>query len=116
MTFTLGDVLVLFGLCGLAAWVFQSMRVRELALAAARRACREAGVQLLDETVSIQRLSASRDDAGRWRLWRQYRFEYSVEGLERERGHIIMLGNRLQAVVIAEHRPPGNATDGDRLH
>lgn len=116
MTFTLGDVLVLFALCGVATWVFQSMRVRELALAAARRACRDAGVQLLDETVSIQRLSASRDEAGRWRLWRQYRFEYSIEGLERERGHIIMLGNRLKAVVIAERQPPDQAAGGDRLH
>lgn len=116
MTFTLGDVLVLFGLCAVATWVFQSMRVRELALAAARRACRDAGVQLLDETVSIQRLSASRDDAGRWRLWRQYRFEYSVDGLERERGHIIMLGNRLQAVVVAERSSPDRSVRGDGYH
>ncbi len=106
MTFSLGDVLVLFGLVGVATYVFQSMRVRELALVAARRACRDAGVQLLDETVSIQRLSASRDPEGRWRLWRQYRFEYSIQGVERERGHIIMLGNRLQAVVIVEQPPP----------
>lgn len=113
MTFTLGDVIALFVLVGVAGYVVQSMRVRELALVAARRACREAGVQLLDETVSIQRLSASRDTAGRWRLWRQYRFEYSVQGLERERGHIIMLGNRLQAVVIAEHRQQDSGVQQD---
>ena len=112
MIFSLSDVLLLFGLCGVAIYVVQSMRVRELALVAARRACRDAGVQLLDETVSIQRLSASRDQRGRWHLWRQYRFEYSVEGLERERGHIIMLGNRLQAVVIADHRAGSPGRDG----
>ncbi len=116
MTLSLGDVLVLFGLVGVVAYVFQSMRVRELALSAARRACRDAGVQLLDETVSIQRLSASRDAAGRWRLWRQYRFEYSIEGLERERGHIIMLGNRLQAVVIADRGAVAGSRGHDGLH
>ncbi len=110
MTFSLVDVLFLFGLCGVAGYIYQSIRVRELALVAARRACRDAGVQLLDETVSIQRLSASRDSEGRWRLWRQYRFEYSIDGVERERGHIIMLGNRLQAVVIAERPPPVDST------
>jgi hypothetical protein len=112
VTFTLGDVLVLFILCGVSGYVYQSIRVRELALAAARRACRDAGVQLLDQTVSMQRLSASRDSEQRWRLWRQYRFEYSANGYERHSGNIIMLGKRLQAVVMADRPEQG----GDRLH
>ena len=61
-------------------------------------------MQLLDESVAVQRLSLSRDENGRWRIWRQFRFEYSRDGIERERGHIIMLGMRLKALVMAE--PP----------
>ena len=102
MTLDLGEVIALLVITGLGLHLFQAIRVKELALDAARRACRQAGVQMLDQSVAMQRLSASRDDAGRWHLWRQYRFEYSVDGYERERGHIIMLGNRLQAVVMAD--------------
>lgn len=102
MTLGLLDIVILLAAGGYGLYLFQSIRIRELALAAARRACGQAGVQLLDETVSVQRLSASRDEAGRWRIWRQYRFEYSIDGYERERGHVIMLGRRVQGLVMAE--------------
>ena len=71
-------------------------------MAAARRATDAADVQLLDQTVSLARVSMSRDRQGRWRLWRQYRFEYSRDGLNRETGQIIMLGPRLESVIGAE--------------
>jgi hypothetical protein len=104
VTFSLWDLVFLLLLGGGGLYFFTSLRVRELALAAARQACERANVQLLDGTVVVQRLSASRDARGQWRLWRQYRFEYSVQGYERERGHIIMLGQQLQAVVMADNR------------
>jgi len=102
MTLSLGEVLVFLVLVSWGLYVFQALRVRELALDAARRACKQESVQLLDESVAVQRISMSRDDQGQWRVWRQYRFEYSIDGMERERGHIIMLGPRLQALVMAE--------------
>ena len=104
MSLTLLEVLVILGLGSYGVYLFQALRIRELALAAARHACNNAGVQLLDESVSVKRLSLSRDEAGRWRVWRQYQFEYSVQGYERERGHVIMLGNRLRGLVMTE--PP----------
>ena len=102
MTLTLGEIVVIFLIGGYGLYLFQALRIKELALAAARRACQQRGVQLLDQTVSIKRISMSRDEQGRWRVWRQYHFEYSVEGLERERGHVIMLGNRLHGLVMSE--------------
>ncbi|MCZ6828144.1 MAG: DUF3301 domain-containing protein [Gammaproteobacteria bacterium] len=103
MILDLGEVVLILVLAAYAAYLFQALRVRELALQAARRSCEREGVQLLDQSVSIQRLSVSRDAGGKWRVWRQYRFEYTVDGQERERGNVIMLGNRLQALVMAEH-------------
>jgi len=47
----------------------------------------------------------SRDDTGRWRIWRQYRFDYSYDGVERRQGFVIMLGKQLQAVVVSEPAP-----------
>jgi hypothetical protein len=102
MTLTLGEILVIFAVGSYAVYLFKALRVRELALIAARRACEQRGVQLLDQTVSIRRLSMSRDELGRWRVWRQYQFEYSVEGYERERGNVIMLGNRVHGLVMSE--------------
>lgn len=102
MTLTLFDLL-LVALAGLGGWYwFSGTRVRELAVDAARRAARSADVQLLDQSVALARVSMSRDGGGRWRLWRQYRFEYSRDGVNRETGHVIMLGARREAVVIAE--------------
>jgi hypothetical protein len=102
MNLTLGEVAIGLMVAAYAAYLFQALRVRELALQAARRSCHSDGVQLLDQTVSIRRISMSRDERGNWRVWRQYHFEYSVDGVERERGHVIMLGARLQAMVMAE--------------
>ena len=102
MTLTWADLLFV-AIAGTAAWYwFASTRVRELAIAAARRSTSQADVQLLDQTVSLARVSLSRDQGGHWRIWRQYRFEYSRDGLDREIGHIIMLGQRLEAVLVAE--------------
>jgi uncharacterized membrane protein len=102
MTFTLGEVLVLLALGAYAVYLFKALRVRELALQAARDACQREDLQLLDENVSVRRISMSRDGQGRWRVWRQYRFEYSLDGVERQTGHVIMLGYQTQALVMAE--------------
>lgn len=93
-------VLTLFG--GLGLYLFSATRVRELATDAVRRAAQQGDFQLLDESVSLQRVSMSRDGNGVWRVWRQYRFDYSYDGVQREQGAVIMLGKQLQALVVAE--------------
>ncbi|MFY9316885.1 MAG: DUF3301 domain-containing protein [Burkholderiales bacterium] len=80
---------------GLAFWI-DSLRARERALAAGRRACQRYGVQLLDETVQFSRLGLARDAEGRIRLHRTYTFEFSETGDNRRHGAIVMLGGELQ--------------------
>ena len=95
--------LVVVGIFGaLALYLFSATRVRELAIAAVKRAARDGDFQLLDDNVSLQRVSLSRDGNGMWRVWRQYRFDYSYDGVAREQGAVIMLGKSLQALVVAE--------------
>lgn len=90
-------------LIGSLAWYwFTGTRVRELAIEAARRSTKMADLQLLDQSVALARVSMSRGRDGFWHIWRQYRFEYSRDGMNREIGQIIMLGNRLEAVMVAE--------------
>lgn len=92
-------VLILAAIC---MQFLAAIRIRELAYQAVVRASRRDHFQLLDQSVHIRRFSLSRDDKGQWRVWRQYRFDYSMDGMARQQGFVIMLGNRLQAVVVAD--------------
>lgn len=102
VTFSLGEIVavMLFGL--MCVHFFGAIRVRELAVQAVGRASQRDNFQLLDQSVHIQRVSLSRDQEGRWHVWRQYRFDYSYDGVERRQGYVIMLGKKLQALVVSE--------------
>jgi hypothetical protein len=100
--FTLGEVLALLLLGVLCVNFWAAVRVRELAVQAVAKASDRDDFQLLDQAVHIRRISLSRDESGRWRIWRQYRFDYSYDGVERRQGHVIMLGNTLQSVIVSE--------------
>ena len=102
MYFTLGDIILAFMFGGLCLYFLSAIRVRELAVQAVAKAGREDDYQLLDQAVHIRRMSLSRDPLGRWRISRQYRFDYSYDGVERRQGHVIMLGKQLQAVVVSD--------------
>ena len=102
MYFTLGEVLVLFGFGAAGLYFFGAIRVRELAVQAVAQASKRDDFQLLDQSVHIQRLSLSRNATGRWRVWRQYRFDYSYDGVERRQGHVMMLAKKVEAVVVSE--------------
>ena len=102
MYFTLGEVLVLFTLGASGLYFLSAIRVRELAIQAVAQASRRDDFQLLDQSVHIQRISVSRNTSGSWQIWRQYRFDYSYDGVERRQGHVIMLAKQLQAVVVGE--------------
>jgi len=84
---------------GIAFWV-DSLRARERALAAGRRACARYGVQLLDETVAFAKLRLARDEGGRLRLRRTYTFEFTDTGNNRRQGAIVMLGPDLQDMQL----------------
>lgn len=102
MYFSLGNVAALVGLALLCLHFLSAMRVRELALQAVGRAGAQDDFQLLDQSVHLHRISLSRDDAGRWRIWRQYRFDYSYDGVERRHGFVVMLGRQLQSIMVSE--------------
>ena len=102
MYFTLGDVVALLALGLLCLHFLAAVRVRELAVQAVGRASERDDFQLLDQAVHIRRISLSRDEHGRWRIWRQYRFDYSYDGVERRQGVVTMLGTQLQSIMVSE--------------
>ena len=102
MYFTLGNVVALLFLVMLCMHFLASVRVRELALQAVGRASDRDDFQLLDQSVHLRRISMSRDQQGRWRIWRQYRFDYTYDGVERRQGLVTMLGQQLQSILVSE--------------
>jgi hypothetical protein len=94
------EILVLFLFAaGLWLW-FDTLRAREAALAAGRAACERYGLMLLDETVACRSTRPARDDDGRLRLARLYRFEFSDNGNNRREGSVRMLGADAEAVQL----------------
>ena len=85
-----------------AAWfLWSSLRAREAANAAIRPACSAEGFLFLDDTVALDRLRLRRDDEGRMRIARVYRFDYSDTGDNRRRGYVTLLGARVEDVSLA---------------
>ena len=78
---------------------------KEAAVDAARRACNYHDVQLLDQTVILTKLSASRNEDDRWRMWREYRFEYAVQGEDRFAGKLVLLGQSVTQIELETFGP-----------
>ncbi|MEQ1592888.1 MAG: DUF3301 domain-containing protein [Thiobacillaceae bacterium] len=86
---------------GVLGWFWlSSMRVREHAVDAGRRACATAGVQFLDDTVALTKTRLARNDNGQLQFVRHYRFEFSDTGDNRRPGHISAMGERIETVEM----------------
>jgi len=94
-------------------WV-DSMRAREAALDAGRRACEAERVQFLDWTVAVVKMQVNRAPDGRLRIRRVYEFEFSDTGNNRLKGSITLLGTQLVALHLS--RGEGVAPSVAHLH
>lgn len=95
------ETLLLLVIVALVAWFWiDSLRAREMATAACRRACSQEGLQFLDGTVALERLGLGRSPAGRLQLRRQYRFDYTQDGITRRRGGAVLVGGQLLTLTL----------------
>ncbi len=94
-SFLLGFLLV----AGIGLWFWRdSLGAREQARAASARACQQMGVQLLDDTVALERLWPRRDRDGRLKLERLYVFEFTDTGQRRQVGNVLLVGWRVEVL------------------
>jgi hypothetical protein len=93
---TLFLLLILVGIAG--TWLRLS-RARDRAIQEARARCQQHGLQLLDETVGLSGLRLRRMGDRRV-VERRYSFEVSIDGDDREAGHLWMIGNVLTALIL----------------
>ncbi|HEX9398407.1 MAG TPA: DUF3301 domain-containing protein [Burkholderiales bacterium] len=97
-----GAAIVLI-VAGALLWA-DSLRARERAVQAGRRACERYDLQFLDDTVSFARLRLGRDDEGQLKIARTYTFEFSDTGNNRRHGAIVMLGGELADLKLEPYR------------
>ena len=97
MTLSLSTLASMLGVLAAAGFWYDTMRVREAANRVAASTCQRQGLQLLDGTVALSSLRP-RLASGGLRIERTYVFDYTVDGVLRASGFIIMLGRRLQHV------------------
>jgi hypothetical protein len=95
------EVAGLIAVVGLGWFWLDGIKARDIAVAAARRACDAEGLQFLDESVSVASTRLARDDAGTLRIRRSFNFEYSDTGDNRRPGDVGMLGHRVTSVSLA---------------
>jgi hypothetical protein len=88
---------------GAFLWV-DSLRARERAVEAGRRACARYHLLFLDDTVAFARLRLRRDEDGQVRIARTYIFEFSDTGNNRRHGSIVMLGGELVDMQLEPYR------------
>lgn len=90
-------MLLLAGLI-VALWV-DAMGAHELARAHGRRLCDDAKLQLIDDSVALQRVRVKRAH-GRLALLRRYRFDVSFDGTDRHGATITLLGRTRLSYVL----------------
>jgi hypothetical protein len=84
-----------------AAWFWHdSLGARENANRAALDTCRGSGASLLDGTVAFRRLQPIRGMDGHLQLRRTYVFDYTVDGVTRQQGFVILAGRSVESVGL----------------
>lgn len=83
---------------------YHVLRLRERAIVHARDLCQRHGLQLLDDSISLHRLRA------RWRnrtlhVTREYRFDTSLGGNDRQTAGLTLAGDRIVGVSLPSGEP-----------
>ena len=95
MSFSFDYIWPLLALLVIVYTWFEILRIREMVIRHCQRLCREADLQLLDQTVALVSLSMTRLSTFRYALVRRYAFEVSENGVDRQAGFVIVLGSRI---------------------
>jgi Protein of unknown function (DUF3301) len=89
----------------LGGWLmYEALRAREAAIRVTKEACRQQGLQLLDDTVHGVRLRFVRDQEGVVRLRRTFLFDFSEDGFNRRSGSVVMLGAKVESLQLEPYR------------
>jgi hypothetical protein len=89
-----------------------ALKAREQARAISHALCARARVQLLDQTVALQRLGLARGADGWLHVRRRYRFELSIDGVDRHQGTLEIL----DGVLLSHSMPIADIGDASAVN
>jgi hypothetical protein len=98
------DLLGLLVLAATGGYLIEAMRSKDFARTTAKQYCRERDVQLLDDTVHLRKLRLCRDPGGRVVVYREFGFEFTVDGSGRQSGDLVLHGRRLASLSLGSER------------
>ena len=101
--FLLQITALLLFVAGVFYWIDAS-RAKFIARSGGKRACDQAGVGFLDDSVVLSKIRLRRNRMGNLKLYRRYRFEFSSDGSYRYGGEIELLGRRIENVTMEAYR------------
>ena len=85
----------------LVIWYWwDTVGAKEVARRAGLKACNNADVQFLDDTVAKQKIWLKRNERGHLTLCRYYTFEFTHLGDQRYQGHIRLQGKRVNDIQM----------------
>ncbi len=87
----------------IAALWYKNLAYKDLAYKSALQFCREADVQLLDQTIVLRAIRPVKLSQ-QWFLRRHYQFEFTSTGADRYKGNITLLGKSVADIQLAAHR------------
>ncbi|WP_163835257.1 DUF3301 domain-containing protein [Spartinivicinus ruber] len=93
---------------GLLWW--DAIKAKETAKQAVARACKSMQLQLLDDTVALNWVKLKRNTQGQIVFARGYQFEFSLDGAERYKGAVQLLGYKIQQMQIDNPNEEPEAT------
>jgi Protein of unknown function (DUF3301) len=103
------ELLLLLPLGALLYWWMDSLKTREIAVQAAKKACSERGLLFLDDTVVMGRIGLRRNPDGVLSVSRVYRFEYSDTGDNRRDGDVTLLGRSIEWLRVGDELTEGGS-------
>jgi hypothetical protein len=92
------DFVIIVILLGVLGFWWNSFATREKARRACLNECERRGLQFLDDSVALSQLRLRRNLLGRLVFYREYRFEFSEDGLRRFPGRVTLLGQQVLKV------------------
>jgi hypothetical protein len=98
------DIIFIGFLLGAFAYWMNAQKAKDIALEATKNYCQAMEVQMLDAYIALSKLSLQRDTFGKMQIKRTFQFEFSSTGYERYNGQIIMLGHKVQSIMMEPYR------------
>ncbi|MGB5306471.1 MAG: DUF3301 domain-containing protein [Gammaproteobacteria bacterium] len=80
-------------------WQF-SLHCHDIAIETARNTCKQRNIQFLDGTASLSAMRPYFSKVSGLALKRTYTFDYSEDGIGRQKGCIVMLNSRVETVLL----------------